>query len=230
MKNKFFSFLKFSPLILILCGCAVHTALEPVGREQWNFQTSFGGPTVAAFGVSAPLVPLPFLTSGIRYGLSERIDLTADLHLIPLLPLGMIGLETAVSYYPWLGEDWKPTLALEVRLINSISLKKEVSGQILIFPVLTGSASWEAGRGLFYGGSHCSIPIQKMDFDQDVSALRISPFIGYRFDWTNHFRLFLELKWQAANIRSDLLAVEYASLGQQGALAPFVGIEWDFKK
>ena len=68
--------------VMLLIGCAAHTNVQPMGKDNLSANISIGGPIVKAFGTR---IPVPYATAGVNYGLNNRFDLNGDLHLL-LLP------------------------------------------------------------------------------------------------------------------------------------------------
>ena len=108
------------------------------------------------------------------------------------------------------------------------SVKSGVDDRFRLLPSLTSSAAWEAGPGKVYAGFDLAIPLTRPAYDTAAAPLIFSPLAGYRWDLGSRSHLFVELKWQGANVRTDQLAAEYVHPGGHGAITPFVAYAWDF--
>ena len=216
----------FSILIfmLLLMGCAAHTQIEPVGKGKLSTNASMGGPIVKAFGTR---VPVPYATAGVDYGLDNRLDIKADLHLLSL-PYRIFGLELGPIWYPCLNNGKIPTIGVQPRLMTLISLKSDVEERMKVYPILSGSAAWKLHKGLVYIGTDVTVPFSSSDYDEDAASTIISPFMGYRWHIGKQTYLYTEIKWQGANIRSDQLAVEYLPIGNNGAITTLFAIQRSF--
>jgi hypothetical protein len=217
------------PLGLLVLSCAAHNDLEPVGVGRLAATAGIGGPIIKAFGRH---IPTPYLTAGAVYGLDDNINISGTLHLTSLA-YGILGLDPALTFFPMLNYGPQPTLGIRVQMLTFISLKSGVSDRARVYPVITPSAAWRLGNGRIYGGLNITIPVTMPDYDKNATDMIYSPFAGYRWDLTRHFRLTTELKWHGLNVRSDQLAVTYnnnENTGiKYGAFTPFIGIEWLFK-
>lgn len=210
--------------IFFLAGCAAHTNLEPVGKENTNFNISVGGPIVKAFGMN---LPIPYSTAGVVYGLTEKINIDANLHLTAI-PYKLFGLDFGAAYFPRLNEGFIPTIGLHPRLLYLISMKPDVESRMRLYPSLSSVFSWKIGSNLIFTGFDFTVPISRPDYDNEAAKLIFSPFVGYRIELGKKIRLISEIKWQAANVSTDQLAAEYTKLSGKGAFAILFSLERSF--
>jgi hypothetical protein len=211
-------------MIVVFVGCAAHTNLEPVGKGRMDSNLSFGGPVVAAFGAR---IPVPYLTIGSNYGLSDRLNLDGNLHVLSMF-YKVGGIDVGAAWFPFLNEGMKPTVGIQPRLLAFASLKSDVSGRFRFYPLISGSAAWKVGNGLFYTGFDLVVPASSQDFDDEATATIFSPFIGYRWNLGSKTRLLTEIKFHGLNVESDQLAVTYLHLGGHGALTTLFSLERSF--
>jgi len=228
MKNRYILFL-LSGCAYLFQACAVHTNIEPVGKGKINAYISFGGPTIKVFGLTKPLFPVPHLLTGASYGINENLNVDANLNLLPL-PYGIASLETGAIWFPVLGEGKKPTIGLDLHLLSFFSIKSDsnITDRIRVYPLLTPAFSWQLGNHRVYVGSNITIPISQADFDNEATALIVSPFLGFRWGIGEKISLLTELKWQGANVPADKLAIAFASIAEHGGLSPLLGLSWKF--
>ncbi len=221
---KRFLFIPVILTVLLLTGCAAHVSLEPTGKGNYAANLSVGGPVVEAFDTR---IPVPYAAAGLQYGLSDRVDLTGSLHLLPLF-YKLSGFDVGAAWFPVLNEGLVPTVGIQPRLLSFVSLKADVPERWKVYPVVSGSAAWKAGGGLLYAGADIAVPLSRSDYDDDAAAVLFSPFLGYRWEIGERLSLFTELKWQGANVRSDQLAVEYLPIGGNGAVSTLFSIQRSF--
>lgn len=212
-------------LCLLFIGCAAHTNLEPVGANRVNINSSVGGPIIEIFDTN---MPIPYLTTGINYGVSDRVNLDANLHLLPLA-YEIFGLDVGTTFFPILNDGLIPTVGIQSRYLILSSFKENVKVRIRAYPVVSGSAAWAAGEGLLYSGMDVTLPQTSLDYYKYGPQLILSPFAGYRWEIGQDFRLFTELKLHAANHLSDLMAVNYTSVGGWGATTVLISLERTFR-
>jgi hypothetical protein len=207
-------------MLALLAGCAARTTIEPVGKDNLRLNGSLGGPLVAAFGTYPPI---PNLAVGATYGLDDRLDLNGTVHLLPLL-YSLAGMDASIVWYPLLNDGATPTVSLQPRLMAFASFKSGVEDRVRVYPALSSSAAWKLGAGMIYAGFDLTVPISQPDYDSDAASFILSPLAGYRWDAWKTTRLYFELKWHGANIRTNATA-EYINPGGYGALSPFIGID-----
>lgn len=206
---------------LFFSGCAAQNALEPLGEGETQVRATAGGPIVAAFGTR---VPIPYAVAGIERGLTDRINLTADLHALPLF-YQMAGGEVGVKWFPASLGRPHLTVGWGGRMLALASFRPRVHHRIRIYPILNVSALRKWSRRSLYAGADATLPISQSDYDDEAARMILSPFLGVRWELGKDYRLATELKWQGANIRSDQLAVEYTRLGGYGAVATLLSLE-----
>ena len=209
---------------LLFFQCAAHTNLEPVGNGNLAVDASIGGPIVKAFGTK---IPVPYLTTGVNYGLKDNLDFTGNLHILSL-PYQIFGMEPGITWYPVLQKGKIPTIGINPHALILMSLKSDVGERIKCYPVLSGSAAWQMKNGLFYTGMDLTYRLSDLDYNKDESPAIVSPFFGYQWKLGARTRMNTELKWHAANLQTDQLAVEYLGIGSHGAISTLFSIQRSF--
>jgi hypothetical protein len=196
----------------------------PLGEGNMDANVSLGGPFIP---LTEPKTPAPYAVAGINYGASERLNLSGNLHITSLF-YKVAGIDFGAAYFPLLNKGSVPAIGIEPRLLFYSSLKSDVESRIRIYPLISGSAAWKWGSGIIYTGLDVVIPVSKPDYNDDYSTLILSPFAGYKWKLGNSYNLYTEIKWQGANIRSDMVAVEYVDINRYGALAFMFSISRSF--
>jgi hypothetical protein len=210
-------------LVALIAGCAARTNIEPAGKGRLRANGGFGGPIVAAFGTH---IPIPYFSGGASYGLNDRLDLDGQLHLLSLA-YSIAGLDAGATWYPVLNDGATPTIGLSGRLMMLASFKSGVDERFRAYPIVGSSAAWRVGSGLLYGGFDMAVPLSQQDYDTAGAPVIFSPLVGYRWNLGSSLRLYTEVKWQGANVRTDQLAPEYLHPFGNGAIAPFVALSLD---
>jgi hypothetical protein len=208
--------------VLALSACTAHTSLVPVGSGKLVPNVGVGGPIVAAFGA---YVPVPYVTAGADYGLGSRVNLSGTLHVLPLA-YRVAGIDAGLAWFTAPAAGRRPQIGIEPRIFAFSSFKSGVSERFLIYPAISVSATW-GSRRLFYAGSDVAGPLPKADFDTQAPRFIWSPFFGFRWNLGGVF-LLTELKWQGANVATNLLSVRYVRLGNNGGLTPLFAIQRRF--
>ncbi|MFC2150446.1 hypothetical protein ACFLQV_02970 [Calditrichota bacterium] len=210
--------------ILLLAGCAAQTSLTPLGRGNTTANLSVGGPMLTAFSNK---IPVPYTVLGINYGMSERANVTGNLHIFPLA-YKIAGLDLGLSYFPVENEGWKPTFGVQQKIMIFGSLKSSVASRFRFYPITSPTFAWKQKHGLFYTGFDLVPLLFNADYDNQPPRIVFSPFIGHRWQVWKRTGLQLELKWHGYNIRSDEMAVDYQTFGNRGALTPFISFDRRF--
>lgn len=209
--------------IILLTSCAAHNALEPVGKGRTVVRGGVGGPIVAAFGTN---VPVPYAVVGIQRGVSDRVNVTADLHLTPIFYQMAGGEFGAVFFFASPQSRW--TIGLGGRLLALGSFKVRVEERLRLYPILSASSARTGMRNTPYAGVDWTLLPHQPDYDEEPGRVIASPFFGVRWNVGHGYRLSTELKWHGANIRSDQTAVEYVQIGRSGAIATLFSLEWQW--
>ncbi|MBN1999771.1 hypothetical protein JW935_19605 [candidate division KSB1 bacterium] len=216
---------KWSFLFLfLLFACSAQTNLVPLGKGNMSMNGSFGGPIVSAFNT---WVPIPYMTTGMGFGVNDRLDVDANLHLLSL-PYSLLGFHTGASWYPVISNGSVPTIGVHPQLLGMVSMKKNVSECFKVYPVVSGSVAWPVKRGLFFLGMDLCVPFTRSDYDKNPESAILSPYLGYRWKIASSWYLYTELKWHGANVQSDQFAVDYLNLYNYGALTPLFAIQRSF--
>jgi hypothetical protein len=208
----------------LVAGCAAHTNLAPVGKGHVVPNVSIGGPIVEAFGGH---IPIPYLQAGADYGVSDVVNVGAQVHLLPLA-YSIAGLDVGATWFPVQNAGWQPTLGLGARMFALASLKGDVDQRFLFIPALSGSAAWATGPGVLYTGTDLIVPFSPSDFDEEAAPFLLSPFVGYRWNLGRRYALLTELKWHGANVNARQVATDYISIGGHGALTPIIAFQRRF--
>jgi hypothetical protein len=184
-------------LVMILTGCAAHTANTPLGAGKTVYDASFGGPVIEVFGAD---VPAPQLNLGARHGLRPNMDISGHAYLTALV-YRVAGGDFELTSYP------NEHLAFGIGASGFASLRSGVSRRTLVVPETTLASAW----GPVYFGEQAALTTDGPLF---------SPFFGGRYGM-----LLAEARWSAANRKSDDVAVTYVPVRRYGAVGVILGVE-----
>lgn len=211
-------------IIILLTNCSAHTNLVPTGKGKLNANISVGGPIISAFESN---FPVPYGTVGLSYGMYDRFDLNGNFHLLPVA-YQIIGFDFGSTWYPLMNKGLSPSIGINPRLMMLTSFKSNVSDRVKVYPIISGSSAWKIGKDLLYSGFDATIPLTSLQYDNESPSSIFSLFGGYRWKVGQNTFISTELKWHAVNVQTNQLAVDYLSLGHQGALATLFSIMRDF--
>jgi hypothetical protein len=211
-------------LFVLMSGCSVHTDIEPLEAGRLNANLSVGGPFVKS---GTTHLPVPYCTVGAVYGLGYNFNASVNLHVLPLL-YELSAFDIGASYYFTENRGPVPVIGIHPSLLTFISLKSAVDEQARSYPSVTMTAAWHIGKAVLFTGFDYTMPLNRPDYDTDAPYAIFSPFIGYGINLGRGIRLTSELKWQAANVPSDQLAVEYSRINGHGAVGILFALEKSF--
>jgi hypothetical protein len=98
-------------------GCGLSTAVRPVPKDSLQLEGSLGGPLVKV----GPVLPVPLSAVGARYGVADRLDVSAHAHLTTLA-FGVAGLDVGSSWLALEQEGFRPAVAVAGRLYGFTGL------------------------------------------------------------------------------------------------------------
>lgn len=204
--------------------CAAHSNLVPLGKGNLETNLGAGGPFIP---FSSARIPAPYVTLGADYGVSDRLNANASVHLTAFF-YKIAGFDLGASWFPVLNNEFIPTWGIQPRIMLFASMKSNVQSRFRAYPLLSNSAAWKLGAGLIYTGFDFVAPMTRPDYDEETPHFIVSPFAGYRWKLSENMNLLTELKWHGANVEGNQLAAEYTSLGGNGALSVMFTITRSF--
>ncbi|MFO0608652.1 MAG: hypothetical protein U0324_36130 [Polyangiales bacterium] len=203
-------------LVAVACGaCATTHLARPVGRGNLRVSATVGGPLVQ-FG--AP-VPVPISTLGAAYGVSDALDVSAELHPTAAA-FGIAGLSGGAAWHPIPGR--RAALTLGASLGGYFNADDGV---------LVGDL-WAAGGGrvaswLWLGGGvHNGLRLYTTALgEQGPWAPTLAALAA--FTVSRRVTLDLELRWYALASCGQCLTPDYYAPGGVGALGVVLGVHYE---
>lgn len=195
---------------LTLVGCGHVSPVRPVSKGELEVRADLGGP-VASWSIP---FPAPHLSAGVAYGVSEGLDVSAHLHLSPLIT-GVAGLDIGASGTLSEEAGALPALVLSGTLYGFTNLQG-VAGYL----DTTLTASWSlfndrvvpyvAGTVFAQGGGGRSLVV---------------PSIGAQL-WFGKLGLQIEGQWIQPDLETRYQAVPWVGIGGRGALSVVMRMRW----
>lgn len=200
------------PLLVLAAACGTAQSVRPLGAGRSAVDVSLGGPLIRPIGD----VPAPQLLVGYRRGLDDRSDAFGRLHFVPAA-IGLFGLEAGASRL----------LLAQDGLVPAVSGSAEAlffagRGGAFAVPAFSVSASWAAGRWLFYAGTEQAVSFGKQ-LEGGGAAFHWAPYVGATRA-LDRWTVGLELRWWEPH-RGDDVLVWYQGIGGRGAIAPMIALE-----
>lgn len=222
-------------LTLAGLGCSVSHGVRPVGEGNWAVTGSAGGPLTRLFGKP---VPIPLSTVGVRYGLSDTVDLHGAVHVTSGLLLGTPGLDAGASWMFLAPEGARPALVVDGRLTGFLG---PVNREGLAFRGYADAsllASWDLGarEHLVYAGAELLFNPYKLGREDEAwldahpaSARWLGgPLVGARLMATERLGVALEAAWVNPWMDTEALTAWYYAPGHQGAFQLKLGLHYSF--
>ena len=204
----------------LLGACATTQLARPLGRGNTRVALSLGGPLVAFGG--AP-VPLPVSVLGIAHGLSDAVDVQADLHPTAAA-FGIAGLD--------LGVAWHPLSAHRSALTLGAALYGFGNGaDATVLADLWVAAGLRPVRWLWLGaGLHNGLRLLTSSSElREQMPWAPTPFVQAAFrPGMGRVELEVELRWYALASCGSCAAPDYYSPGGPGALGVLLGLTYSF--
>lgn len=209
--------------LFFFMGCSAHTDLEPLPQGVTHMTVNLGGPIVKT---SAFQVPVPYSTIGLQYGMGNKVNFDASLHILPFF-YKLFAFDIGASLYFTENNGYVPVIGLHPTLLTFVSLKSNVD-RMRVYPTIAVTSAWHCGADVVYTGFDYTVPLTRPDYDNDAPHVIFSPFVGYKLSLGKNSYLTTEFKWQAANVPSGQLAVGYVWIGRYGASAISIAFEKGF--
>lgn len=199
-------------LALLGCACGHATALRPAPRGAVQVEAALGGPVAGIFNLP---IPIPLSTVGVRYGIADRLDVSAHAHATSLL-FNVAGLDAGATWLALEVDGARPALALSSRLYGFAELGR---GQPRAFLELTAAASWR--------------PVPWLTPYVSASALAqwgwpVPSLAGGAELRGGRFGLQLELRWYAPFSPTQYMVVDWRSVGGLGAWGVVISPRYTF--
>jgi len=82
-------------LLLLEVGCAPTHAGRTLGTGVLQIEGSLGGPFIENLG---PLIPVPNIPLGLRYGVTDRIDVSGHVNVLPMIMGGFLAMDAGATF------------------------------------------------------------------------------------------------------------------------------------
>jgi hypothetical protein len=189
-------------LSCLALACGHGSKIRPTPRSEVAVEAALGGPL---FKNAGPTIPLPLTTVGVSYGVADRLDVSAHLH--PTVALfGVAGLDVGSSYLAVEQDGAVPAVTVAGRLYGFTDFKTGFS------PYL------EAGATGSYRIANRFSPFLNVSALVQTNAVPLFA-LGVGSDVRiGQSAVQAELRWYSPNRGTYFNAVDYISVGRQGAL------------
>jgi len=202
-------------VITALFACAHVSKTRPTPKGVVDLEIGAGGPIVALPGIAT--IPLPLTSAGASYGVLDNLDVSAHLQLTSLALFGVLGVDVGTSWMPLTQLGFRPAATLTGRLYGFTDFKSGFRPYL----ELEGNLNWRYAKGWLgtYGTINgafqlFALPVLMVGVGQELFLGRVG--------------LTLEARWYQPSANSYFTAVNYAAVGQWGAIGVLLGVRVRF--
>jgi hypothetical protein len=201
--------------VVIVSSCSVTQPVRVLDEGATRATISLGGPFVPKWGIA---VPAPYVNIGLMHGTTKDVTLTANLHAtMALLKNAAVDAGASVRLLHQDGSVPEITAKGQLYLFSDL----ERISNVRIFPLVSLNGSYLLGTStLLYAGAD-----QMFQFDKPNYFF--APFAGTQFPLSKRWSMDVELKWMAANIKSEHGILRgTGAIGGHGDIAMFFGFTY----
>lgn len=182
--RKFILF--FVVVLVVFYGCSPSVGRKVIKSGEVDVEVSLGG---AFFRYTSIPLPLPNLGIGIRYGITDDVNLGAKVfplylvfNTIQITPYGVFKLYDSSDF-------WIPSFNVYSEINSLVYFPIQVPIQAVFYPLIGISSVWESSWGTIY------IPLEiSLDLYNDRRPIKFNLGVGVDFSIFENFDLTLELR------------------------------------
>ncbi len=220
---------RFRTLLLRTCllgalapatACTTTHLLRPLGRGNTRGNVSIGGGPMVRFA-GAP-IPMPVTTLGVAHGVTDGIDVHADVHTTAAF-FGVAGLDMGAAFHPIASHRAALTVGAS---ITGMSNGRDA---VMFADVWFGTA-WRVANFLWLGaGMHNGL----RTFTSDDTLRGRSPWAPVPFVHVGiqprggRFGFEIELRWYAPTENGTIQFAPYYAVADRGALGIALGFNYE---
>ena len=202
-------------LLFFCISCSSVRHVLPLQKGESAVDLSVGGPITKVGNV---YIPLPLLSAGYRYGITENLGLESGLGITSMLYRNF-HLDAGITWHPFLAQGARPGLFLSPRLFFLAN-----SENFRLYPDLDLGTYWKLRNNLIYTGveNWFEYHATRSDGNSQDHHWLIIPFLGYGYSF-NKWQFQLEGRVYTPNLKNTGRATENIGFGDYGILGVFIG-------
>lgn len=205
-------------LALTSAACATTQLARPVGRGNIRVSATLGGPLVKFGG--AP-VPLPITTVGAAYGISDLVDVHAEVHPTAAA-FGIAGLSAGAALHPIASHRSALTIGASIKAFGN-------GDDGVLFTDLWIAGGGRVARWLWLGGGlHNGLRMVGSATLREQTAWAPTLFGLASFLVSRRVAIDVEARWYAMSSCGRCVAPDYYPIGDAGALGLLLGVAYQF--
>ena len=166
-------------------------------------------------------VPLPVTTVGVAHGLTDLVDVHAELHPTAAA-FGVAGATAGAAVHPLPSHRSALTFGASFNGFGN-------GGDAVLFTDLWVSGGGRVARWLWLGGGlHNGLRLAGSSSLREQTAWAPTLFGLASFSLSRRVALDVEVRWYAMSTCARCLAPDYVSLGDAGSLGLLLGVSYQF--
>jgi hypothetical protein len=208
----------------LLSGCSTVRFVRPIDKGSSAVAVSLGGPITR---VAGRYLPLPMLSAGYGYGITDYLSAEAGVHVTSAL-FGVAHVDAGVNWTPLRARGAVPGVVVTPGLVLLSNFKPHDSRA---YPTVTPTLYWEVGRHLMYTGAENWFERHSIRSDGNVQPYHwlFIPYIGYgishgRWQFQSEARVYMP------NLKNTDGATTNLGFGEYGVFGVFLGVSRTFGK
>lgn len=217
-----FIFCGIAVVAVLFSGCSTVRYVRPIEKGASVASVSLGGPITL---VGGNYLPLPLLSAGYGYGITDNLSVEAGFHITSAL-FGVAHGDLGVNWVPLKNRGAVPGVVLSPKLVLMSNFKPHESRS---YPVITPTLYWERGKHLFYGGAENWFErhaVRSDGNDQPHHWLFI-PFVGYGIS-RGKWQFQSEARVYMPNLSNEVGPTTNLGFGTHGIFGVFFGLNRTF--
>lgn len=208
--------------ITMMAGCSGVRFVRPLDKGSSAATVSLGGPITQ---VAGKYLPLPLLSAGYGYGITDYLSAEAGLHVTSAL-FGIAHLDAGVNWTPLRTQGMVPGVVISPKLVLLSNFKPHESRA---YPAVTPTLYWEAGRHLLYTGAENWFERHtvRSDGNEQPHHWFFIPYVGYGLS-KGKWRFQGEGRVYMPNLKNIYGATTNLGFGDYGVFGIFLGVSRTF--
>ncbi len=203
-------------VLLIAAACAPSHAGRTVGRGMLQLEGGLGGPLVTNLG---PAIPIPNVPVGLRYGLTDRLDVAGHVNLLPLVTGGFLLVDTSLT---WALVRHDGPRGWNLATSAGLAVMTDFQDEARVAPIMDIAGGYTVDWFTFYAGAEIAL-------DPWGGGAMANPFIGAEADIRERWSLSAAFVWFSPGYSVFSSSIDYVSANSQGAVGFILGLKrrWD---
>ncbi len=209
-----------------LAACGTTHLIRPVGRGNTRVSLSAGGPFAT---VGSATIPVPMTTLGVAHGVTDAVDVHADIHPFGWLfspgngSISPLGATMGLAVHPIpMGRKWLTIGADLYGFTNRLDAE--------LFTNLWVAGAFDVTRWFTFGGGlHNTVMLGSSDpYQNNRSRYTPTIFLQAAVHPSRRVSIDLEARWYALADNSVRVVPNYIGIGGLGALGILIGVHYQF--